>query len=248
MNIITIDGGAATGKSTISEKLAKRINYLSINSGLIYRQITYFLLQNNFKKWKETKKISSDEKNNLDLLKSFLETLKVEELKEALEGFKKKYFKDEEFVNDDILINLFSSNKKELFSEKISFASSYFSTYFLFIREFVNEILIKIAKNNKNVIFEGRDMGTVVFPNAKLKFFLKVKPEVAAKRRQQQIENENYEEILKKIKDRNKQDQERKIAPLVPAKDAIVIDTGKYQNSDDVTEEIIKFIKSKIDL
>ncbi|BDV02289.1 MAG: cytidylate kinase [Candidatus Hepatoplasma vulgare] len=246
MSIITIDGGAASGKSSIASLLAKKINYFAVNSGLIYRQITFFLIQDDLKINVNNKEFLKD-KNSLNEFKKFLSSLNSEKLEKKLKEFKKNYFK-EELVSDDILIKLFSTNNKELFSEKISYATSYFSTYFLFLREFVNEILISISKEKENVIFEGRDMGTVVFPNAKLKIFLKADPKIAARRRQLQINDESYEEILEKIKYRNKQDQERKTAPLIPAKDAIIFDTSKYNNAEDATKEIIKLIKDKMDL
>lgn len=114
------------------------------------------------------------------------------------------------------------------------------------VREKLLELQRKIAQG-KNVIMEGRDIGTVVFPNADVKIYLDASPEERAKRRVKQNEekriNTSYEEVLRNIMDRDKRDMTREVAPLKRAEDAIYIDSTNM-TIEEVTEEIIKIVKT----
>ena len=115
------------------------------------------------------------------------------------------------------------------------------------VREKLLELQRKMSKG-KNVIMEGRDIGTVVFPNADVKIYLDASPEERAKRRNKQNQEKgikgSYDEVLKSIIDRDTRDKTRKIAPLRQAEDAIYIDSSNM-SIDEVTDKIIQIIKSK---
>ena len=115
------------------------------------------------------------------------------------------------------------------------------------VREKLLQIQRDIAKE-KNVIMEGRDIGTTVFPNANVKIYLDASPNERAKRRLKQNEEKgiktSYEEVLKNIMDRDMQDSTRKISPLKQAKDAIYVDSTNMKN-EEVVDKIIKIIKEK---
>lgn len=115
------------------------------------------------------------------------------------------------------------------------------------VREKLLDLQRKMAQG-KNIIMEGRDIGTVVFPNADVKIYLDASPEERAKRRVQQNQEKgirtSYEEVLKSIKDRDQKDSTREIAPLRKAEDAIYIDSTNM-TIEKVTEEIVKIVKEK---
>ena len=104
------------------------------------------------------------------------------------------------------------------------------------------------GKPAKGVIYDGRDTGTVVCPNAEIKFFITASPEVRAKRRYDEFIAKgmvaNYEDVLRDVKIRDERDANRKDAPMKPAEDAIILDTTNL-NIDEVFEEAVKFIESK---
>jgi len=113
------------------------------------------------------------------------------------------------------------------------------------VRERLVHIQREIGKKEKNAVLEGRDTGTVVFPDADIKFFLTASPEERARRRYIQLKemgiDESYEKILKSVLDRDKVDTQRKISPLKPAKDAIIVDT-----TDMSIQELVDFIIKKV--
>ena len=115
------------------------------------------------------------------------------------------------------------------------------------VRKKLLELQREIAQG-KNVIMEGRDIGTVVFPNADIKFYLDASPEERAKRRMKQNQemgiDSSYEEVLKNIMERDKRDSTREVAPLKKAEDAIYIDSSKLQISE-VVDKMIKIIEEK---
>ncbi len=216
---IAIDGGAATGKSSISKEVARRLNLKYLNTGFLYRISTLFLL-------KECG-FSSTNKN-------FEEIKKLEIFFDA--GKLKANFSFSENELTDISI---SSYLSEVSSNKI-------------VREYLLDFQNNFIKND-NVLLEGRDIGTVIMPNADFKFFLIVKPEEAAKRRIKQLEQEGnldssitYEDILEEIKSRNIKDSSREISPLVPSSDSNVIDTSNYAK-EEIIEMIVNFVKGGYD-
>ena len=203
---IAIDGVAGCGKSTIADKLSKRLKIKKFNTGLVYRAITCEYLS----KFGEG---VNPNKKNIDLL---VNDLNVEVV----------------FYNDILR------------EENVTMMTPLVSGYDT-IREKVREIQRTFAKNN-DCIMEGRDIGRVVLKDADCKLFLMATPRVRAKRRFDQIKNSrekvSFEEVLKDIEKRDKEDKEREHGAMIPADDAIIIDNSKetLKETLDRCEKIIK--------
>lgn len=204
--IIAVDGFSSTGKSTLASKLAEHYNFFYLNSGLMYRIITYFALNNGYiikDNIKESLLINNLNNLNFDW--------SIDKKGNRSLSFEGKIFGEEMYSFDisDIVSSL----------AKLKSIRSY-----LFRQQ--KNLVIK-----KSVVVEGRDIGTVVFPDANVKFFLSADIHIRTLRRNKQIEENNILFDTKKVKDnlvkRDKIDSERKIAPLVKAKDAYEIDTSK---------------------
>tara|TARA_X000001036_G_scaffold430118_1_gene462325 strand:+ start:540 stop:1226 length:687 start_codon:yes stop_codon:yes gene_type:complete len=204
--IIAVDGFSSTGKSTLASKLAEHYNFFYLNSGLMYRIITYFALNNGYiikDNIKESLLINNLNNLNFDW--------SIDKKGNRSLSFEGKIFGEEMYSFDisDIVSSL----------AKLKSIRSY-----LFRQQ--KNLVIK-----KSVVVEGRDIGTVVFPDANVKFFLSADIHIRTLRRNKQIEENNISFDTKKVKDnlvkRDKIDSERKIAPLVKAKDAYEIDTSK---------------------
>lgn len=214
--IVAIDGEASTGKSTQAKKIAEELDFDYRDSGAYYRAITLYLIQNN---------INSNE----DISQTILDKI---DLKQTFEDNKLIIYLNNEDVSDKIRgykvsINVSSYAKK---SE---------------IRNFVYTQLRKSAKSNSLVI-DGRDIGTVVFPDADFKFFLFADSKVRAERRHKQINDKSVklESIEKEIKTRDNTDSTRKIAPLKKADDAYEIDVTSLSIIQ-VFDKILQKINSK---
>ena len=197
--IIAIDGGAATGKTTIAKLLSKKIDFVHLNSGLIYRGITYILSKDNLLN------------ENDDF---YINYLKEIDFKITGDNFNKIFYN-----NYDITNQLHNKN----ITENIKFISNN-----IVIREYITKLQRTISKNI-NVVCEGRDIGTVVFPSADFKFFLTADINVRVERRFSQYLSNNIEIKREKIKkmllNRDYNDSNRKISPLKKANEAIVLDT-----------------------
>lgn len=211
---IAIDGGAGTGKSTVSKLLSDKLNVNYINTGLFYRLITFIFIKEN--------KISDFSKN--------MEILKNINFRYVGSNLEANY----NFTTDELNSNIVSSNISEISSSKK-------------VRYFVTEKLKEKAVD-KRILMEGRDITTVVMPNANFKFFLSVSPEIAAKRRYEEYLskgiNINYDKVLKEIIDRNEEDTNRKIAPLKKDDSSILIDTSN-KSVNEVVKEMISYIKNE---
>ena len=214
--IVAIDGEASTGKSTQAKKIAEELDFDYRDSGAYYRALTLYLIQNN---------INSNE----DISQTILDKI---DLKQTFEDNKLIIYLNNEDVSDKIRgykvsINVSSYAKK---SE---------------IRNFVYTQLRKSAKSNSLVI-DGRDIGTVVFPDADFKFFLFADSKVRAERRHKQINDKSVklESIEKEIKTRDNTDSTRKIAPLKKADDAYEIDVTSLSIIQ-VFNKILQKINSK---
>ena len=198
--IITIDGPAGSGKSTIAKLLAKKNGFVHINSGAIYRALAYVLDKN----------VDREKLANLNL-----------EL--SLKGNSIKVFCDGEDITD------------RLQSETIGRVASKIAQIG-FVRDYVNKKVRDLAETGKFVI-DGRDCGTVIFPYADVKIFLVADLKERARRRAFET-GENFDEVLRIIEKRDKEDSERDIAPLIKPDDAYEVDTtGK--SIEDVYNEIM---------
>ncbi len=211
--IIAIDGPAASGKSSTAEEVAKRLGFDRVNSGLIYRAITYILLKNN-------SDFNIEDKN----VRDFVNNLKI--------VFRNRMIL---YEGEDISQHLRTS----IIDKKVGLVAKE-----LYIRKKAQEIQQDVLKAVKlGAVIDGRDIGTVVLPDAFLKIFITASPETRAKRRKQECPGD-FNEILKDIKERDEHDINRIHGPLRCADDAIVI-TNDNMTFEDVVEVIIKEFEKK---
>ena len=213
--IIAIDGQASTGKSTQAKKLAENLKYNYRDSGAYYRAITLYLLDNNIK-------------FDLNISEKILDKINIKQAYE--EGQFSIYLNDHD-VTDKIRGYKVSLNVSN-YAKKPE------------IRKFVFNQLRKSSESNCLVV-DGRDIGTVVFPNADYKFFLVAEPKIRAERRHKQINDDSVKVdiIEEEIKQRDKTDSTREIAPLKKAVDAFKIDVSNL-TIDQVFNIILQKVKS----
>ena len=201
-NIITIDGPSGVGKGTLAFLLAEKLDWHILDSGLLYRLVGYLSLKEKLETTREIVQFLNKSKIQL-----------VTNLKEGICEIK---------LNKKIL-------GKELRNENIASRASELAK-----KEEIRNAIIKIQRNaydsEKGLIADGRDMGTIIFPEAALKVFLLASPEVRAERRANQLKEKGMSvimhDLLEQIQQRDEEDINRKISPLKPADDAIVIDTS----------------------
>lgn len=213
---IAIDGPAGAGKSTIAKAVSKELKYIYVDTGALYRAIGLYAKEHNA----DTK--SAEEVSAL--------------LSEINIGIKFVDGEQRVFINGDDVSD-------KIRTPEISMAASDVSAIPT-VRQFLFELQKKLAREN-NVIMDGRDIGTVVLPNADIKIFLTASPEERAKRRFNELvvkgQTPIYEDVLKDIIQRDYNDSHREIAPLKQADDAVFADTtGKS------LEEAVKLIKGII--
>ena len=212
---IAIDGTAGAGKGYVSDELARILNISHLDTGAIYRTIAYACIKYGID--------PKDEKEVENLLKQ----CKIEIF---LEGQKQYNLLDGEDLGQKIR------------TAKISDFASVVSTYNA-IRKFATDMQHTLA-DKYSIIIEGRDIGTVVLPNADFKFYIDATPEERAKRRmlQNNIPESEFKSTLKAIMERDKRDKTRKISPLRKADDAIYIDTT-HLSREEVVNSILSYIK-----
>ena len=206
--VITIDGPAGAGKSSVAKNLALKLGIKYLDTGAIYRAIALILAKSEIKP------------DNKEFLNEALSEIKIE------------------LANNEVLVNGFDVTGEIRTPEVDNLASIYSA-----VPE-VRRALLSLQQEQKNygsIIAEGRDVGSVVFPDAKFKFFLTASPEARARRRYEQRISQNqdadYDEILQAIKARDEHDSHREAAPLSIPENAIYIDT-----SDMSEDEVINFI------
>ena len=216
---IAIDGPSGVGKSSVAKAIAKNLDLVFINTGLMYRAVAFYFIINNLN-------LNDEKLVNENLSKIKLKILANEQIK----------------LNDENI-------STKLWTDEISLAASCVAKY-LAVRNFCVKIQQKLAQEKPGVVMEGRDIGTVVLPNANLKIFLSADPEIRAQRRIKQLETKgeivNHQDILKNVINRDETDQTRTIAPLEKAKDAIEIDTSNF-SLEEVIEKIVNLAKTKME-
>ncbi|WP_319482565.1 (d)CMP kinase [uncultured Draconibacterium sp.] len=205
--IIAIDGHSSCGKSTMAKSLAQRLGYVYIDTGAMYRVVTLVALRNG---WIENK--TPDTQKIIDGLKDIKITFKWDE-----KAGKNTTFLNGENVEDEI--------RQMEVSENVSPIST--------IAEVRHEMVRQQRENGKNkgIVMDGRDIGTVVFPNAELKIFMTASPEIRAQRRYLELTDKgdkvNYAEILANVEGRDKIDSTRAASPLKQADDALILDNSE---------------------
>ena len=217
--VVAVDGTAGSGKGTITKIVAEKLNLVTIDTGAMYRCVTLAMLENN---------VGVEDLNKIN---SILKDIKIE------------------FVDDKDSKKVFLNGKDvtlKIRSKEVNEFVSPVSTVKQ-IRECMANMQRKMAKTI-DVIMEGRDIGTNVFPNADVKIYLDATPEERAKRRFKQNEENgieiSYDEILKNVKERDYIDSHREIAPLSKAPDAIYIDSTEM-TIEEVVETVTNIIKEK---
>jgi cytidylate kinase len=215
--VITIDGPAGAGKSTVSKLLAKRLGYIYVDTGAMYRAVAVLARD-------------SEHANPLD--ESALEDICL--------GL------DLQFVNKDGTLHLLANGQDittEIRRPEISSLASAVSAQAV-VRERLSEIQRRMGAAG-GVVLEGRDMGTMVFPDADVKFFLDANPEIRSKRRYLELEvrgeKTTPEEVYQQMVERDRNDSSRELAPLKPAADAIVVDSSHAQ-----IEEVVQLMLDHI--
>lgn len=210
--VIAIDGFSSTGKSTVAKQLAKQLNYIYVDTGAMYRAVTYFALENKF--------IGEDFFNE-DALINRLEDISITfKFNEAL-GFAEVYLNGKNIEAD-------------IRTLRVSKYVSPVATLSEVRRKLVEQQ--QLMGKDKGIVMDGRDIGTVVFPDAELKIFMTASAETRAKRRYKELlergHNLSYDDVLENVTTRDHIDSTREDSPLVKADDAIEID-----NSDLTIEE-----------
>lgn len=217
---IAVDGPSGSGKSTLSRKVAYALGYVYVDTGAMYRAIGLYAYNNGIELDAIEKTVDLLQQINIDLM----------------------------YRDGEQLIYL---NGVDVSAEiRTHIISAYASAVAKIeqVRTFLLDRQRQLAKNN-NVIMDGRDIGTVVLPNADVKVFLTASPEIRANRRFAELKERgqeiDYDKLLQDIKDRDYQDSHRDIAPLKPSKDSIILDTSDL-DFDQSLAQLINIIKENI--
>ncbi|MDD4513934.1 (d)CMP kinase [Massilibacteroides sp.] len=222
--VIAIDGFSSCGKSTMAKDLAKEIGYTYIDTGAMYRAVTLYSLENG---------IIADNKIDGERLKSEIDKIKI--------GFKNNpnTGKPETYLNE---INVETEIRKMEVANWVSPIAT-----IGFVRHALVALQQKMGKE-KGIVMDGRDIGTVVFPNAELKIFVTASPEIRAQRRVDELKSKgekvSFEEVLENVKTRDHIDSTRKESPLKQAPDAIVLDNSEMTIAEQKAWLLVQYKKA----
>ena len=216
---VAIDGPAGAGKSTIAKAAAKELGFIYVDTGALYRAIAYNAV---------TKGVIDDTQKIIDMLTDTNVELKYVDGVQAV------------YLNGDDVSAYIRTPEISMGASKVSAIPQ--------VREFLLNLQRDIAQKN-NVIMDGRDIATVVLPNADVKIFLFASPECRAQRRYKELmekgEYVTLEDVLADVNQRDYQDSHREIAPLKPSEDSVMADTSKL-NLEESIQLIINIIKERI--
>ena len=220
--IITIDGYSSCGKSTLAKALAKELNYVFIDSGAMYRAVTLYFLRNHVD-W-----------NNREEVVNALENITLEFIYNEKTGISEMHLNDEnvEWLIRDMVV---AENVSEVASVKE-------------VREFAVAQQKKMGEK-KGIVMDGRDIGTTVFPDAELKFFLTADPSIRAERRFKELIDKNpnltIDEVKTNLEMRDYIDSNREFSPLRKAEDAIVLDNSNLTQKEQF-KLAIKLVRERL--
>ncbi|WP_231464972.1 MULTISPECIES: (d)CMP kinase [unclassified Pedobacter] len=217
--VVAIDGYSSCGKSTLAKALAKKLGFIYVDSGAMYRAVTLYFLRNNID-------ISNDEK--------VTDALQHIELNFHSRDYQSHITLNGEEVSDEIRLMPVSENVSEVSAHKV-------------VRHEMVKQQQRMGKS-KNIVMDGRDIGTTVFPNAPVKFFMTADPKIRAERRYKELESKGnnsttLEEVFENLAHRDYADTTRKESPLVRADDAIILD-----NTNLTQDEQLAFALEKVEL
>lgn len=215
---IAVDGPAGAGKSTVCRMVAKKLGYIYVDTGAMYRALAYYLLKNKIE-------------NSIDLEKN-LHNAKIEI----------------KFLDGEQRIILCGEDVTEFIrTPEITSLASDISANPL-VRNYLLNLQRDTAKTN-NILMDGRDIGTVILPNADVKIYLTASAKKRAKRRYKEFKNKgvdcSYEQVLKDIEKRDYNDSHRDVAPLKPSDDSIILDTSNL-DFDEAVEAVLSILKEKL--
>lgn len=221
--VIAFDGHSSCGKSTVAKQVAKATSFTYIDSGAMYRAVTLLAMRKNL--------IKKDQ-------------IKKDKLEEALKNIEIS-FKFNEFGEQESYLNG-EKVESEIRSIEVSNLVSYISEL-----DFVRKQMVDLQQKmgtKKRIVMDGRDIGTVVFPDAELKIFMTASPQVRAKRRYNELiakgDRVTFDEVLANIEKRDYIDQNREISPLKKAKDAIVLDNSNLSREEQLVW-VLNILKEK---
>lgn len=222
---IAIDGHSSTGKSTMAKQLAKALGYIYVDTGAMYRAVTLYALQKGY---------IGPKGNDLGLLIDELPLIHLEFKYNAALGYSEMY------LNKENVENKIRTLEVSRFVSQVS------------VVEEVRQKLVLLQKEmgkNKGLVMDGRDIGTVVFPDAELKIFMTASPEIRATRRYKELLDSgadiSFEEVLENVQQRDFLDSNREFSPLRKATDAVVLDNSSM-NPEEQFQKALSLAQDRI--
>jgi len=223
--IIAIDGYSSTGKSTLAKNLARELGYVYVDTGSMYRAVALYAMRNG---------LTANDELMVDALIETLDQIELDFVYNPEKGFSEIYLNGEKV--EGLIRSLEVSNQVSQVARIPQ----------------VRKKLVMLQQNmagDKGIVMDGRDIGTVVFPNADLKIFLTASPETRAKRRYKEMVDDDreisYESVLENVSQRDLMDTTRKDSPLVKAEDAVEIDNShmNVQETFDTALELVSKVQ-----